>query len=113
MIGSMLIGEIEQKKTKIRFKNVADFETYINVIDITGYDSGDVIFTGSLYKLSILEFNKVNRSQYGRGTDLKQDIAEYIGNKCYIPTSVNCFIKCFNCFTGKDYTEKYFNFYSN
>ena len=45
LIGSMLVGEIEQK-TNIRFKNVDDFETYINATDNTGYDSVDVIFTG-------------------------------------------------------------------
>ena len=44
-IGSMLIGEIEQK-TNVRFKNVDDFETYINAIDNSSYDSDDVIFTG-------------------------------------------------------------------
>ena len=47
LIGSMLVGEIEQK-TNIRFKNVDDSESYINAIDISGYDSEDVIFTGWL-----------------------------------------------------------------
>ena len=75
LIGSMLVGEIEQK-TNIRFKNVDDFESYINVIDNSGYDSEDVIFTGWLYKLNTPGFRKVNRSQYGRGTDFKQDIVE-------------------------------------
>ena len=45
LIGSMLVGEIEQK-TFIRFQNVVDFESYINAIDNSGYDSEDVIFTG-------------------------------------------------------------------
>ena len=49
MIGSMLICEIEQKAI-IRFKNVDDFETYINAIVNGGYDSEDVIFTRWLYK---------------------------------------------------------------
>ena len=44
LIVSMLVGEIEQK-TYIRFKNVDDFESYINAIDNSGYESGDVIFT--------------------------------------------------------------------
>ena len=105
----MLIGEIEQK-TNIRFKNVDDFETYINAIDDGGYDSEDVLFTGWLYKLNTPEFNKVNRSQYARGTDFKQDIVEYIGNNCYIPTSGNCFMKCINFFTKKDYTEEFLTF---
>ena len=39
----MLIGEIEQK-TNIRFKNVDVFETYINAIDNSGYDSDDVFY---------------------------------------------------------------------
>ena len=109
LIGSMLVGEIEQK-TNIRFKNVDDFESYINAIDNSGYDSEDVVFTGWLYKLNTPEFKKVNRSQYGRGTDFKQDIVEYIGNNCYIPTSGNCFIKCINYFTKKDYTEEFLTF---
>ena len=45
LIGSMLIGEIEQK-SNIRFKNVDDFKFYFNAIDMGGYDSDDVIFTG-------------------------------------------------------------------
>ena len=109
LIGSMLVGEIKQK-TNIRFKNVDDFENYINAIDNSGYDSDDVTFTGWLYKLNTPEFKKVNRSQYGRGTDFKQDIVEYIGNNCYIPTSGNCFIKCINYFSKNDYTEELLTF---
>ena len=41
----MLIGEIEQR-TNIRFKNIDDFENYINAIDNGDYDSDDVNFTG-------------------------------------------------------------------
>ena len=109
LIGSMLVGEIEQK-TNNRFKDVDDFEGYINTIDNSGSDSEDVILTGWLYKLNTPEFKKVNRSQYGRGTDFKQDIVEYIGNNCYIPTSGNCFIKCIKYFIKKDYTEELLTF---
>ena len=109
LIESMLVGKVEQK-TNIRFKNVDDFESYISAMDNSGYDSEDVIFTGWLYKLKTPEFKKVKRSQFGRGTDFKQDIVEYIGNNCYIPTSGNCFIKCINFFTKKDYTEDFLTF---
>ena len=44
-----MIGEIEQK-TNSRFQNVDDFETYINAIDNSGYDSDDVLFTRWFYK---------------------------------------------------------------
>ena len=85
-------------------------ETYNNAKHNSGYDSEDVIFTGWLYKLNTPQFKRINRSQYGRGTDFKQDIVEYIGNNCYIPTSGNCFIKCINYFTKKDYTQEFLNF---
>ena len=104
MIGSMLIGEIEQK-TKIRFRNVEDFKNYFIAID-DDYDSGDVIFPGWLYGLNTPEFNKANRSQYDRGTDFKQDIVELLGNNCYNPTSGNCFLKSKNDLTGRVYTQK-------
>ena len=55
LIGCMLIGEIEQKRNN-RFKNVDDFETYINAIYNGGYDSEHVIFTGWLYQLNTPEF---------------------------------------------------------
>ena len=44
----MVIGPIEHK-TNIRFKNIGDFDSLLNAIDI-GYDSGDVFFTGYVYK---------------------------------------------------------------
>ena len=78
MIGSMLIGKKEQK-TNIRFENIDDFENYVNAIGVN-YDSEDVIFKGWLYKLNTPAFNKVNRSQYDRGTDFKQDIAGNMRN---------------------------------
>ena len=45
--GKMIIGPIEHK-TNIRFKNMDDFESYINAIDID-YDSEDVTFTGYIF----------------------------------------------------------------
>ena len=59
-----------------------------------------------MYTLKTPEFNSVNRSQYGRGIDFKQHIVESSGNKSYFPTSGNCFIKCINHLTGKDYTDE-------
>ena len=59
--GKMIIGPIEHK-TNIRFKNMDDFESYINAMDVE-YDSEDVTFTGYVYKLNTPQFNRVNRSQ--------------------------------------------------
>ena len=104
----MIIGP-DEHKTNLRFKNMDDFESYINAID-DDYDSEDVTFTGYVYQLNTPKFNRVNRSHYGRGANFGQDVVENIGNKCYIPTGGNSFIKCINCFTKKDYTEKFLIF---
>ena len=63
-------------------------------------------FTGRLYTENTLEFNKVNRSLYRRGTDSRKDIVESLGKNCYIPPSGNCFVKCINYLTGLDYTNE-------
>ena len=104
----MIIGPVEHK-TNIRFKNMDDFERYINAIDID-YDSEDVNFTGYIYKINTPHFKVVKRSAYGRGTNYMQEIVEYHGQNCYIPTSGMCFIKCINYFTKKDYAEEFLTF---
>ena len=106
--GIMIIGPIEHK-TNIRFKNMDDFENYINAIDVD-YDSEDVTFTGYVYKLNTPHFKVVKRSAYGRGTNYMQEIVEYHGQNCYIPTSGMCFIKCINYFSNKDYTKEFLTF---
>ena len=106
--GLMIIGPTEHK-TNIRFKNLDDFESYINAIDVD-YDSEDVIFNRYVYKLNTPHFNIVKRSAYGKGTNYMQEIVEYKGSNCYIPTSGMCFIKCINHFTKKEYTEEFVTF---
>ena len=106
--GLMIIGPIEHK-TNIRFKNINDFESYINAIDVD-YDSEYVTFTGYVYKINTPHFKIVKRSAYGKGTNYMQEIVEYHGQNCYIPTSGMCFIKCISYFTKKDYTEEFLTF---
>ena len=45
------------------------------------------------------QFDKVNRSDYGKGSNHLFDIEEYNGKNCYIPTGQNCFLKCINYLT--------------
>ena len=104
----MIIGPCEHK-TNIRFKNMDDFENYINAIDVD-YDSEDVTFTGYVYKINTPHFKVVKRNAYGKGTNFMQEIVEYHGQKCYIPNSGMCFIKCFNYFTKNDYTKEFLTF---
>ena len=106
--GSMMIGEME-KKTFIRFENVEDFEKYFNAI---GFEcaSEDIILTGSLYKLNTPQFNRVERAQFGRGTDFEHDVFDSIVKNCYIPTSGHCFINYINQLAAKNYTEDFLTF---
>ena len=64
-------------------------------------------------KINTPQFNLVNRSQYGNGCDFKQEIIEYRGNNCFIPTKSYCFIKCNNYITGADYKQHYLHFIRN
>ena len=42
IVGTMVVGGNFQK-THIRFRNIKDFETYINSLDENGYESDDSI----------------------------------------------------------------------
>ena len=61
MVGILRIGD-QIRQNHITFKNISDYEAYINSID-QDYDSDDTIFSGYIYKLHTPQFNKVNRSQ--------------------------------------------------
>ena len=111
MVGNLKVGD-QIRQTHIRFRNMDDFEAYINSIDVD-YDSDDSIFNGYIYKIDTPQFNKVNRSQYGNGCDFKHEIIVYRGNNCYIPTKGYCFIKCINFLTGQDYKQQYLEFIRN
>ena len=111
MVGNLKVGE-QIRQTHIRFRNISDYEAYINAID-QDYDSEDAIFNGYIYKINTLKFNKVNRSQYGNGCSFDKIIVEYRGNNCYIPTKGYCFVKCINFITGQDYKEQYLDFIRN
>ena len=108
MVGDLKVGD-QIRQTNIRFRNLDDFEAYINAID-EGYDAEDAIFNGHIYKINTPQFNRLNGSQYGNGCDFKHEIIEYPGNNCFIPTKRYCFVKCFNFLIGQDYKQQYFGF---
>ena len=56
MVGSLLVGD-QLRQTHIRFRNMIDFENYINSID-QDYDSDDSVFNGYIYKINTPQFNK-------------------------------------------------------
>ena len=60
MVGNLKVGD-QIRETRIKFRNINDYEAYINTID-QDYDSEDTIFDGYVYKLNTPQFNKVNKS---------------------------------------------------
>ena len=111
MNGTLKVGE-QIRQTLIRFRNMDDYEAYINSID-QDYDSDDTIFNGYINKINTPQFNKVNRSQYGNGCSFDKIIIENRGNNCFIPTKGYCFVKCINFITGEDYIAQYLDFIRN
>ena len=111
MIGKLKFGD-QIRQTHIKFRNISDYEAYINAID-QDYDSEDVIFNGFIPKINTPQFNKVKRSQYGNGCSFDEITIEYRGNNCFIPTKGYCFIKCINYLTGQDYKQQYLDFIRN
>ena len=111
LVGNLkLVDQI--RETHTRFRNIEDYEAYINTID-ENYDSEDTIFDGRIYKLNTPQFNKVNRSQYGNGCSFGKIIIEYRRNNCFIPTKGYCFVKCTNLLTGQDYKQENLDFIPN
>ena len=111
MVGNLKVGD-QIRQTHIRFRNMDDFESYINSID-EGYDADDCIFNGYIHKINTPQFNKINRSQYGNGCCFDKIIVEYKGNNCFIPTKGYCFIECINYLTGQDFKQEYLDFIRN
>ena len=103
MVGKLSLGD-QIRQTHIRFRNIDDFESYINAID-EGYEAEDAVFNGYFYKISTPQFSLVNRSQYGNDCNFKHEMIEYRGKNWFIPTKGYCFVKCINFLTGKDYQE--------
>ena len=63
-IGEFTVGG-NIRKTHIRFKSVNNYETYINAYNIE-IDGEGAVFSGYKYKSKTLQFNLVNKSQYGK-----------------------------------------------
>ena len=66
------------------------------------YDADDSIFNGYTYQSISFKFNKINRSEYGKGTNYNQNFHEVFVGKRYTPTSGYRFIECNKFLTGEN-----------
>ena len=111
MVGELSIAD-HNRQTHIRFRNITEYESYINAID-QDYESEGAIFNGHIYKIDTPQFNTVNRSQCGNGCDFKHESIEYQVNNCFIPTKGYCFVNYINFLTGGDYKQQVLDFIRN
>ena len=65
MVGSLKVGD-QICQTYFSFRNITDYEAYINSID-KGYDAEDSFINCYFYKINTPQINSVDRSQYGNG----------------------------------------------
>ena len=109
MAGRLEIAD-QTRETHIRFRNLDNFESYIDAFD-QHYESENAILKGYTHKINSPKFKLVNRIQYGNGCDFKHEILEHRGNNCFIPAKGYCFVKYNNFITGEDYSEQYLDFH--
>ena len=99
-------GEIDTNRF---FKNSDELAEFIDKILDKYDDHPSIYYTGNIYRY-FRNFKRVNRSDHGRGADEFDDIQEYEGERCYIPSGNGCFLKCINCIFDKDFSIEYFEF---
>ena len=68
MVGSSKVDD-QIRQTQTRFRNISDYEAYINAID-EGYDAEDAIFNGYSYEINTPQFILVNRSDLNTVMDV-------------------------------------------
>ena len=72
-------------------------------------ESVPINFTGIVSKYT-KSFNRISSSYYGTGCDSFKKFVEYRGVLCYIPEQNDCFRKCIEFITKKDFSEQYRKF---
>ena len=99
-------GEIDTNRF---FKDSDGLAEFIDKI-LDQYDDHPAIYyTGNIYRY-FRNFKRVNRSDHGRGADEFNNIEEYEGKSCYIPSGNGCFLKCIIYIFDKDFSTEYFEF---
>ena len=107
--GYFTLGDEGETDTNRFFNDSDELAKFINKI-LDKYDDHPFIYyTGNIYRF-FRNFKRVNRSDHGRGANEFNNIKEYEGKKCYIPSGNVCFLKCINYIFDKDFSIQYFEF---
>ena len=75
-------------------------------------DHPSIYYTGNVYRY-FRNFKRVNRSEHGRGANEFNNILEYEGENCDIPSGNGCLLKCIDYIFKKDFSLEYSNSYNH
>ena len=107
--GYFSLGEEGEIDTNRFIKDSDELAKFIDKI-LDKYDNHpSIYYTGNIYRY-FRNFKRVNKLEYGRGANEFNNILEYEGKNCYIPSGNGCFLKCTNYIFDKDFSIEYFEF---
>ena len=107
--GYFTLGEDGEIDTNRFLKDSKELAKFIDKILDKYDDHPSIYYTGNIYRY-FRNFKRVTRSEHGRGANEFNNILEYTGNNCYIPSGNGCFLKCINFIFDKDFSTEYFEF---
>ena len=93
-------GEIESNRV---FKDSNDLAKFIHKILDKHDDHPSINYTGQIYR-PFTNFEQVNASEHGRGSNEVSFFLELEGEKCYTPSGNACFLKCVNYNFKRDFS---------
>ena len=107
--GYFSLGEEGEIDTNRFFKNSDELAKFIDKIVDKYDDHPSIYYTGNIYRY-FRNLKRVNRSNHGTGANEFNNIEEYEGKNCYIPSGNGCFLKCIIYIFDKDFSIEYFEF---
>ena len=107
--GYFSLGDEGEIDTNRFFKDNNELAKFIDKILDKYDDHPSIYYTGNIYRY-FKKFKPITRSKHGRGANEFNNILEYTGNNCYIPSGNGCFLKCINYIFNKDFNKEYFEF---
>ena len=107
--GYFTLGEEGEVDTNRFFKDSDELAKFIDKIFDKYDDHISIYYTGNIYRY-FRNYKRIYRSEHGRGANEFNNIEEYNGEKCYIPSGNGCFLKCINFIFNRDFNKEYFEF---
>ena len=107
--GYFSLGDEREIDTNRFFKDSDELAKFEDKILDKYDDHPSIYYTGNIYR-DFRNFKRVMRSEYGRGANEFNNILEYEGENCYIPSRNGCFLKCINYIFEKEVSTEYFEF---